>query len=91
LKHLREKSLDSICVSRFNPSEYSIVGSEPVTVKDNGDNPIEIQIVKSDKKGDNDLYLYVKSEMKHIKEQSMSDKLKRRFLEDNEKKSRSTP
>jgi hypothetical protein len=51
-----KKITDSICVRRSNLSEYSIVGSEPVTVLDNRNNPIEIQIVKSDKKGDNDLY-----------------------------------
>jgi hypothetical protein len=42
LKHLREKSLESICVRRSNRSEYSIVGSEPVTVLDNRNNPIVI-------------------------------------------------
>jgi transposase len=82
LKHLRGKGLDYICVRRSSLSEYSIVGSDPVTVMDNRNNPIEIQIIKSNKKGDNDLYLYVKSEMKHIKEQSMNEKLTGRFPED---------
>jgi hypothetical protein len=36
-------------------------------VLDNRNNPIEIQIVKSNKKDDNDLYLYMKSEMKHTR------------------------
>jgi hypothetical protein len=40
LKHLREKNLESICVRRSNLSEYSIVGSEPVTVLGNRNNPI---------------------------------------------------
>ena len=82
LKQLREKQFDYICVSRSSLSEYSIVGSSPVTVMDNRKNPIEIQVVKSNKKDDSDLYLYVKSEMKQKKEHSMSDKLTGRFLED---------
>jgi hypothetical protein len=34
-------------------NEYSAVGCAPLTVKDNRNNPIEIQIVRTDKKDDN--------------------------------------
>jgi hypothetical protein len=55
------------------------------TVFDNRKHPIELSVVTSSKKEDGDLYLYVKSEKKQQKEESMSGKLKNRFIEEKEK------
>lgn len=79
LATLREKELDYLCVPRADLREYTMAEASRKTVLDNRGNPIEISIVKSDEEGDDDLYLYVKSDMKACKEQSMSDTLTARF------------
>jgi len=52
---------------------------------DNRRHPIEISIVTPQDKEDGDLYLYVKSHMKQQKEQSMSNKMTNRFVQELEK------
>jgi hypothetical protein len=76
------KGMDYICVSRSSLKEYEVVSQSPVTVMDNRKHPIEIQQVKSKDESDTDLYLYVKSEMKAVKERSMNKKLEGRFLQE---------
>ena len=82
LKYLRNHGFDYICVSRNELKNYSLVDSGIKTVFDNREHPIEISIVKSNDKSNDDLYLYVKSAMKEKKEQSMNNKLTKRFVQE---------
>ena len=83
LKYLRKNGFDYICVSRRNLQDYSLAETAIKTIFDNRNHPIELSIVSSSgNKDDGDLYLYVKSEMKQQKEQSMSSKLTKRFVEE---------
>jgi transposase len=77
---LREKGFDYLCVSRSDLREYCMEDAGRKTVFDNRGNPVEISMVKPGDREDDDLYLYVKSEIKGRKEQSMSDKLTGRFV-----------
>ncbi|MDR0304981.1 MAG: IS1634 family transposase [Chitinispirillales bacterium] len=85
LTFLRESGFDYICVSRSNLQDYSLPENGLKTVFDNRNHPIELSIATSDAKDDGDLYLYVKSDMKQIKEQSMCSKLTGRFVAELEK------
>jgi len=81
LEYLRDDGFDYICVSRSSLQDYSLAETGSTTVFDNRRHPIELSIVSSANKDEGDLYLYVKSEMKCKKEQSMSEKLTKRFVE----------
>ncbi len=81
LKYLTGQKLRYVCVSRKRVKHYHIDHSAPVyTVKDKRDNPIELQIFAPE--GFSDTWMYVKSEQKRIKEQSMADKIFTRFEEE---------
>jgi len=82
LTFLRQKEFDYICVSRSGLQDYALAETGCKTVLDNRRHPIEISIAASDSKDDDDLYLYVKSGMKQQKEQSMSSKLTKRFVQE---------
>jgi transposase len=82
LLYLKSKKMDYICVSRSSLNAYSALGTEPLTITDNRNNPIEIQVVKNSEEPDGDLYLYVKSSQKRVKEESMSKKITARFIQD---------
>ena len=84
LEYLRDKNFDYICVSRSSLQDYSLAEGECKTVWDNRRHPIEISMVRPQEEG-GDLYLYVKSNMKQQKEQSMSNQLTKRFVEELEK------
>jgi hypothetical protein len=81
LVYLRNHGFDYICVSRSDLKHYTLADSGIKTVFDKRNYPIELSIVTSDVKDDGDLYLYVKSAMKQQKEQSMNNKLTKRFVE----------
>ena len=80
LKFLRGKGFDYICVSRGGLKDYSLADTGSKIVFDNREHPIELCIATPDGKEDGDLYLYVKSDMKQQKEQSMNSKLTKRFI-----------
>jgi transposase len=82
LSYLRGKIMDYICVSRSSLKEYSALHTPPITITDSRKNPIEIQVVKNSEEPDGDLYLYVKSSQKQVKEESMSKKMTARFIQD---------
>jgi transposase len=82
LAFLREKGFDYICVSRSGLQDYTHADSGCKTVFDNRNRPISLSVVTPDNKAGGDLYLYVKSGMKQKKEQSMNDKLTKRFIEE---------
>ena len=85
LEFLRNKGFDYICVSRSSLQDYSLAKTGCKTVFDKREHPIELSIATSSGKEDNDLYLYVKSDLKQQKEQSMSNKLTKRFVQELEK------
>jgi len=85
LDYLRTNGFDYICVSRSGLQDYSLAETGGKTVFDNRNHPIELRRVESSAKDNGDLYLYVKSEMKRQKEDSMSGKLTKRFVDELEK------
>lgn len=76
---LREKGYDYLCVSRTAIKDYQSESTFPVIVYDKNKKPIELIRVKQEKNEDN--YLYVKSEAKQKKEESIQSKLSERFEE----------
>jgi len=77
---LKDKGYQYLCVSRSNLKEYQAdPGSTPVQVKDKRGQPIELLKVKTGV--DNDHYLWVKSQAKALKENSMNGLLAQRFEE----------
>jgi hypothetical protein len=80
LQYLRNNDFDYICVSRSGLQNYTLAESDAKTVLDNRKHPIELNVVVTSNKDDGDLYLYVKSAMKQLKEQSMNSKLTKRFV-----------
>jgi transposase len=82
LQYLRDNGFDYICVSRSGLQDYILAETGAKTICDNRRHPIELNVVTSSNKDDGDLYLYVKSDMKQQKEQSMSSKLTKRFIDE---------
>lgn len=77
---LKRKGYDYLCVSRSNLKEYyADTESKPVKIKDKRGQPIELLKVKVNE--DNDHYLWVKSQAKALKENSMNGLLAQRFEE----------
>jgi transposase len=78
LTYLSGEGLKYVCVARKQIKDYQISPGEPVTrIKDKRDNPIELQIFSPS--GYSDTWMYVKSQQKRIKEQSINDKISSRF------------
>jgi len=78
LEYLTGQKLKYVCVSRKQIKDYQIDQDAPVcTVKDKRNNTIELQAFTPE--GFPDTWMYVKSEQKRIKEQSMADKIFTRF------------
>ena len=77
---LKRKGYDYLCVSRSNLKEYyADTESKPIQIRDNRNQPIELLKVKVNE--DNDNYLWVKSQAKALKENSMNVLLAQRFEE----------
>lgn len=77
---LKSKGYDYMCVSRSSLKEYHAdTIATPVQIKDKKDQPIELLKVKTT--GDNDQYLWVRSQAKAMKEKSMNGLLSQRFEE----------
>jgi transposase len=77
---LKRKGYDYLCVSRSNLKEYyADTNSKPIQINDKKKQPIELLKVKTDK--DNDHYLWVKSQAKALKENSMNGLFAQRFEE----------
>lgn len=78
LDYLRGECLKYVCVSRKRIKDYQVNGESPIVkVRDKRDNLIELQVFKPE--GFQDTWMYVKSEQKRVKEQSMNDKISERF------------
>jgi transposase len=81
LTYLRDNNFDYICVSCSSLQDYTLAETGSKIVFDNRNHPIELSIATPKDKADGDLYLYVKSDLKQQKEESMSGKLTKRFVE----------
>jgi len=82
LEYLRSKGYKYVCVSRKRLSDYELDINKPNVkqLTDRDKNIIELNIFKP--KEYEDIWMYVKSPLKKIKEQSIDVKLSRRFEED---------
>lgn len=80
LKMLKSKGYDYLCVSRSSLKEYHAdTSATPVQISDKKNQPIELLKVKAN--GDTDQYLWVRSQAKAMKENSMNGLLSQRFEE----------
>ena len=82
LEELDKKGYKYVCVSKKRIKDYPVDISKPKTVRltDRGKNEVELSIFKPE--GYNDTWMYVESEAKRKKENSMNLKLRQRFEED---------
>ena len=77
---LKNKGYDYMCVSRSKLKDfYADTNSVPVQIQDKRKQPIELLKVRTDK--DKDHYMWVKSQAKALKENSMNGLLSQRFEE----------
>jgi hypothetical protein len=80
IQFLKNEKYDYLCVSRSNLKEYKAdTGSTPVQIHDKKNQPIELLNVRVE--NDTDIYLWVKSNAKALKENSMHDQFMQRFEE----------
>jgi len=77
---LKQEKYDYLCVSRSNLKAYKAdTGSHPVQIYDKKNQPIELLNVRVE--NDTDNYLWIKSEAKAQKENSMNEQFTQRFEE----------
>src|SRR6056297_1107262 len=78
IKMLKDKGYDYMCVSRSSlKAYYADTTATPVQITDKRKQPIELLKVRTN--GENDQYLWVKSQAKKMKEDSMNGLLSQRF------------
>jgi len=70
IKWLRDNGYDYISVSRAKPKDYTLACTDPVTITDNRQHPIELGLVR-EAAPNGDKYLYIRSHLKTVKEESM--------------------
>ncbi|TQM41933.1 IS1634 family transposase [Flavobacterium branchiophilum] len=81
LELITSKQMKYVAVARNKIKNYEInPEKELIQVFDNKGNSIDLQVFKSEKHADN--WMYVKSEQKRIKENSMAEKLEKLYLEE---------
>ncbi len=80
LEFLIAEGLKYVCVSRKRLKDYPVEQQGTVQITDRRKNPIELHIFTP--QGYKDTWMYIKSEHKRVKEQSMRDKLSQRFEEE---------
>jgi len=80
IQFLKKEGYDYLCVSRSNIKNYQAdTSSKPVQILDKRNQPIELLKVRV--ANDTDNYLWVKSEAKELKENSMNNLFSQRFEE----------
>lgn len=78
LEYLSGENIRYVCVSRKRIKDYRADKQATVyTLKDQRDHPIELAVFHPE--GYKDTWMYVKSEQKRVKEQSMVEQLSQRF------------
>jgi hypothetical protein len=70
---------DYVCVSRTKPTIYSKLTDNATKLSDNRGNTIEVTRIDVEDK--DDMFLHIKSHQKQLKEQSMEDRIKIKFME----------
>jgi len=81
LKFIKEKGYDYVCVSRKRIKDYPLDENKKVVqLTARGKQKVELSIFQPE--GYTDTWMYVQSQTKRNKEQSISKKLSARFLED---------
>jgi transposase len=82
LKLLKDRNLHYVCVARKRLKDYPLSKEQErvVALTDREHNKVELAIFKP--QGFTDTWMYVQSEAKKVKEQSMDTKLKQRFTEE---------
>ncbi|TQM40018.1 IS1634 family transposase [Flavobacterium branchiophilum] len=81
LELITSKQMKYVAVARNKIKNYEInPEKELIQVFDNKGNSIDLQVFKSEKHADN--WMYVKSEQKRMKENSMAEKLEKLYLEE---------
>ncbi|MDO8260379.1 MAG: transposase, partial [Candidatus Magasanikbacteria bacterium] len=82
LTMLKKNGYDYLCVTRTKLKEYKAVNvdAKPIEITDNRDNKIQLQLII--KEGCTDQYMYIRSEMKAVKEASMEAHYSKRFEEE---------
>ena len=80
IQFLKKEGYDYLCVSRSNIKKYQAdINSKPVQIYDKKKQPIELLKVRVE--NDTDNYLWVRSQAKAVKENSMNDQFSKRFEE----------
>jgi hypothetical protein len=80
IQFLKDEKYDYLCVSRSSLKDYKAdTDSRPVQIYDKKKQPIELLNVRVENNTDN--FLWVKSEAKALKENSMNDQFSERFEE----------
>jgi len=80
IQFLKQEKYDYLCVSRSNIKDYKAdTGCDTVQIFDNKNQPIELLSVRVE--NDTDNYLWVKSQAKALKENSMHNQFAQRFEE----------
>ena len=80
LNMLKSNGYQYVCVSRSKLKDYQMIGNNIVQLQDKNNHPIEVRWVK--KEGNEDRYLYVRSQMKALKESSMDEHFSQRYEEE---------
>ena len=80
LKMLKSQGYNYICVTRSKLKDYDMAGGKIIQLQDKRNQPIEVRWVK--KAEEEDRFLYVRSQMKAIKEASMNDHFCQRYEEE---------
>lgn len=79
---LRSKGLTYVCVYRQALADYKArLSEQKVVIEDKNGQPIELQLLDQ-LEGEEDRWMYVKSEYKARKESAIDEKLTERFLQD---------
>lgn len=82
LSRIREKGYKYVCVSRKRIKDYprEVLTTENIQLTDRGKNKVKLSVFQP--AGYSDTWMYVESEGKREKEESMNKKLRERFEED---------
>ena len=80
LKMVKDNGYDYLCVTRSSMKDYGVVaGANPVTIRDNKKQKIELCRVSSPR--NTDFFIKIESHTKELKERSMNEQFRFRFEE----------
>ena len=80
LAMLRQSGYDYLCITRSKLKSYHVVSNQPVTIFDNRQHKITVQIISNP--ANSDTYLHVHSSQKQVKEESMQTHFDQRYEEE---------